>query len=94
MSTSTREALLQILEAGLHSGFALEWQTPDPAGGARIWPGPALWAWARRLASHWRRLSLPQRPRVAVQLPNSPIYIATLIATWFLDGKKKKKKRK
>ncbi|MCY0871527.1 MAG: AMP-binding protein [Acidithiobacillus caldus] len=86
MSTSTREALLQILEAGLHSGFALEWQTPDPAGGARIWPGPALWAWARRLASHWRRLSLPQRPRVAVQLPNSPIYIATLLATWMLDG--------
>ena len=86
MSTATRQALLQSLEAGLHSGFAMEWQAPDPAAGTRIWPGPALWAWARRLASAWRRPSLPQRPRVAVQVPNSPFYLAAMIATWMLDG--------
>jgi len=86
MPTSARETLLQFLETGLHSGFALEWQAPDPAAGIRIWPGPALWAWARRLASAWRRSSLPRRPRVVVQVPNSPFYLAAMLATWMVDG--------
>ncbi len=71
--------LLGRIETGLHQGFCLEWQESDVP---HLWPGQALWAKARRMASHFRRLRLPSRARIAVQIPNSPLYVATLLASW------------
>lgn len=75
---NARRELLQLLRAGLESGFILDWRV---AGASHGWPGPALLAWALRLRQRWRQRLAP-RSRIAVMLPNSPAFLAYWLAAW------------
>ncbi|MFA7495592.1 MAG: AMP-binding protein [Acidithiobacillus sp.] len=76
---SNRDKLLRRLADGLHQGFALNWQNDGISHG---WPGHSLWARAMRLKTQWRRARIPAGARIVVSLPNSPAYIAYMLATW------------
>ncbi len=74
-----RDAFLQRLAAGMHQGFALDWHHNSAS---HAWPGQALWARAARIKTRWRRSKLLPGARVAVDIPNSPAYVAYMLACW------------
>ncbi|PKY10525.1 hypothetical protein B1757_08040 [Acidithiobacillus marinus] len=74
-----RDAFLQRLAAGMHHGFALDWQHN---GISHAWPGQSLWARAARIKTRWRRSKLLPGARVVVSIPNSPAYVAYMLACW------------
>jgi len=79
---SGRHKFLHQLAEGLHQGFALDWHRN---GNTHAWPGQSLWARAARIKTRWRRAKIIPGSRIAVSLPNSPAYLAYMLACWMGD---------